>query len=148
LKSSKLGRQDVISKHIADAEDLFNQGKHHPAIGEARCAMQAVIDETVIVLFLEEHGFLTPEEQSAYLSAWGFLSSGNHPGLSSEDEGRIGTIICLEFIQILLLKGQSLLLRFGTASVQFNRRNGMLGLELSNANQAFVGFLSRCLMNS
>ena len=110
--------------------------------------MQAVIDETVIVLFLEEHGFLTPEEQSAYLSAWGFLSSGNHPGLSSEDEGRIGTIICLEFIQILLLKGQSLLLRFGTASVQFNRRNGMLGLELSNANQAFVGFLSRCLMNS
>jgi hypothetical protein len=50
LKSSKLRRQDVISKHIADAEDLFNQGKHHPAIGEARCAMQAVIDETVIVL--------------------------------------------------------------------------------------------------
>lgn len=126
LKSSKLGRQDVISKHIADAEDLFSQGKHHPAIGEARCAMQAVIDETVVVLearvgkksgagtknrieFLEERGFLTPDEQSAYLSAWGFLSSGNHPGLSSEDEGRIGTIICLEFIQILLLKGQSLL---------------------------------------
>ena len=126
LKSSKLGRQDVITKHIRDAEDLFNQGRHHPAIGEARCAMQAVIDETVVVLevkvgkksgagsknriaFLEEHGFLTSDEQSAYLSAWGFLSSGNHPGLSSEDEGRIGTIICLEFIQILLLKGQSLL---------------------------------------
>jgi hypothetical protein len=126
LKSSKLGRQDVITKHLSDAEELFNQGKHHPAIGEARCAMQAVIDETVIVLeakvgkksgagtknrieFLVQHGFLSSDEQSAYLSAWGFLSSGNHPGLSSEDEGRIGTIICLEFIQILLLKGQSLL---------------------------------------
>jgi hypothetical protein len=126
LKSSKLDRQDVISKHITDAEELFNQGKHHSAIGEARCAMQAVIDETVTVLeaqvnkksgagtknrieVLEQNGFLTPDEQSAYLSAWGFLSSGNHPGLSSEDEGRIGTIVRLEFIQILLLKGRSLL---------------------------------------
>jgi hypothetical protein len=126
LKSSKLGGQEVITKHISDAEELFSQGKHHPAIGEARCAMQAVVDETDIVLeakvgrksgtgtknridFLGEHGFLTSDEQSAYLSAWGFLSSGNHPGLSSEDEGRIGTIICLEFIQIPLLKGQSLL---------------------------------------
>jgi hypothetical protein len=47
LKSSKLGRQDVITKHLSDAEELFNQGKHHPAIGETRCVMQAVIDETV-----------------------------------------------------------------------------------------------------
>jgi len=126
LKSSKLARQDVITKHIRDAEDLFNQGKHHPAIGEARCALQAVIEETVVVLeskvgkksgagtknkidFLKDHGLLTSDEQSAYSSAWGLLSSGNHPGLSSEDEGRIGTIIFLEFIQILLLKGQSLL---------------------------------------
>lgn len=126
LKSTKLGRQDVIAKHISDAEELFNQGKHHAAIGEARCAMQAVIDETVVILeakvgkksgagtknrieFLEKHAFLTSDEESAYLSAWGFLSSGNHPGLSSEDEGRIGTIICLELVQILLLKGRSLL---------------------------------------
>jgi hypothetical protein len=79
--------------------------------------LQAVIEETVVVLelkvgkksgsgtknkidFLKDHGLLTSEEQSAYSSAsWGFLSSGNHPGLSSEDEGRIGTIIFLEFIQ-------------------------------------------------
>jgi hypothetical protein len=125
LRSSKLGRQDLITKHISDAEDLFNQSRHHPAIGEARCALQAVIEETVVVLelkvgkksgsgtknkidFLKNHGLLTSDEQSAY-SSEGFLSSGNHPGLSSEDEGRIGTIIFLEFIQILLLKGQSLL---------------------------------------
>jgi hypothetical protein len=47
LKVSKLGRKEVISQHIADAEDLFSQGKHHPAIGEARSALQAILDETI-----------------------------------------------------------------------------------------------------
>jgi hypothetical protein len=126
LKASNLGRQDVISKHIEDAEDLFNEGRHHAAIGEARSALQAVIEEAAILLeskiprrsgggtknkieFLEREGFLSSDEQQSFLSAWGFLSSGNHPGLSSEEEGRIGTILCLEFIQILLIKCKSLL---------------------------------------
>jgi hypothetical protein len=126
LKASRLGRQNVISKHITDAEDLFSDGKHHPAIGEARSALQAVFEEAVVLLearvgnrsgggtknqidFMAQHGFLSPDEQSAFLSAWGFLSSGNHPGLSSEDEGRIGIIFCLEFIQILLAKCTALL---------------------------------------
>jgi hypothetical protein len=126
LRASRLGRQDVISKHITDSEDLFSEGKHHPAIGEARSALQAVIEETVVLLeatvskrsgggtknqidFMAQHGFLSSDEQSAFLSAWGFLCSGNHPGLSSEDEGRIGMILCLEFIQILLAKGKVLL---------------------------------------
>lgn len=126
LNASKLGRHDVISKHIRDAEDLFNQGKHHAAIGEARSALQAVIDEAVILVesktgkrsgagtknrieFLEKESILSTDEQAAFLAAWGFLSSGNHPGLSSEEEGRIGTILCLEFIQILLVKCKSLL---------------------------------------
>lgn len=126
LRASKLGRQDVISKHIEDAEDHFNQGKHHSAIGEARSALQAVIEETVLfaeskvsrrsgggvknqIEFLGREGFLTTDEQQAFLSAWAFLSSGNHPGLSSEEEGRIGSILCLEFIQILLIKCKILL---------------------------------------
>lgn len=126
LKSSKLGRQDVIAKHITDAEELFNHGKNHPAIGEARSALQAMLEETVAVLesrvgkksggtvkdkinFLAQEGLFSADEQQAYFSAWGFLSAGNHPGLSSEEEGRIGTILCLEFIQILLIKGKNLL---------------------------------------
>jgi len=126
LKISKLGRKDVIAKHIKDAEDLFNGGKHHPAIGEARSALQAIIEETVIfvetktgrrsgsgtknqVEFLERENILSADEQAAFLSAWGFLSSGNHPGLSSEEEGRIGTILSLEFSQILLIKCKALL---------------------------------------
>jgi hypothetical protein len=126
LKSSKLGRQDVIAKHISDAEDLFNQGKNHSALGEARSAFQAVLEETVSVLesklskksggtvkdkinFLTQEGVFSPDEQQATFSAWGFLSAGNHPGLPSEEEGRIGTILCLEFIQMLLIKGSNLL---------------------------------------
>jgi hypothetical protein len=57
----------------------------------------------------KEKKCLSSDEQSAFLSVWGFLCSGNHPGLSSEDEGRIGMILCLEFIQILLAKGKVLL---------------------------------------
>ena len=126
LKSSKLGRQDVIAKHIDEAEDLFGQGRNHPAIGEARSALQAVIEETVILQetkvnkrsgggvknqidFLGQEGTLSTDEQKAFLSAWSFLCAGNHPGMSSEEEGRIGTILCLEFIQILLIKGKTLL---------------------------------------
>jgi len=126
LKASRLARQDVISKHITDTESLFSEGKHHPAIGESRSALQAVIEDTVALLeakigrrsgggvknqieFMASNGVLSSDEQSAFLSAWGFLSSGNHPGLSSDDEGRIGVILCLEFIQILLAKGKVLL---------------------------------------
>jgi len=126
LKASTLGRQEVISKHLTDAEDLFSQGKHHSAIGEARSALQAIIEETVSLVeakigkrsgggtknqveFLQRENILSLEEQAAFLSAWGFLSSGNHPGMSSEEEGRIGTILCLEFAQILLIKCKALL---------------------------------------
>ena len=126
LKASRLNRRNVIGKHITDAEDLFTSGKHHPAIGEARSALQAVIEDTVDLLeaksgnrsgggtknqieFMERQRFLSPDEQAAFLSAWGFLSSGNHPGLSSDDEGRIGIILCLEFIQILLAKAKTLI---------------------------------------
>ena len=121
LRSSKLARQDVISKHLRDAEDLFATGKNHPAIGQARNALQAVIEETVHLReskcgkrsgsgikneidFLEEEGILSEDEQKAFLAAWGFLCSGNHPGMSNEEAGRIGVILCLEFIQILLVK--------------------------------------------
>ena len=126
LKDSKLGRQEIISKHLTDATDLFSQSKCHPAIGEARSALQAIIEETVVLAeakfgkrsgggtkskieFLEREKVFSADDHQAFLSAWGFLSSGNHPGLSSEEHGRIGTILCLEFSQILLIKCRALL---------------------------------------
>jgi hypothetical protein len=126
LRTSKLGRQDVISEHLKSAEDLFSQTQYHPAIGEARSALQSIIEETVTLVeakvgrrsggatknqveFLEREKFFSTDDQNAFLSAWAFLSSGNHPGLSSEEQGRIGTILCLEFSQILLIKCKALL---------------------------------------
>jgi hypothetical protein len=126
LRASKLGRQDVISEHMKSAEDLFSRSQYHPAIGEARSALQAIIEETVILAeakfgrrsgsgtknqidFLARENIFSPDDQQAFLSAWAFLSSGNHPGLSSEEQGRIGTILCLEFSQILLIKCKALL---------------------------------------
>ncbi len=126
LKKLPLGRQEVIAKHLTDAEEHFSQGKHHSAIGEARAALQAVIEETAALSerkaqrksgggtknqleFLTQESILSDDEQRAFEAAWGFLCSGNHPGLSSEEEGRIGTILCLEFVQILLAKCKNLL---------------------------------------
>jgi hypothetical protein len=126
LKQSKIRRKDIISKHIIDAQDLFTAGKHHPAINEGRSAFQAIIEEVVILAeikfskrsgtglknqaeFLEQNGVLSTDEKAAVLSAWGFLSSGSHPGLSQEEHGRIGTILGLEFCQIMLVKCKALL---------------------------------------
>jgi hypothetical protein len=126
LRVSKLGRQNLITKHIEDAEDHFSNAKHHSAIGEARSALQAVIEEIVVLVeaktqkrsgsgtknmidFLEREKFFSSDEQLAFVAAWAFLSSGNHPGMPSEEEGRIGTILCLELIQILLIKCKNLL---------------------------------------
>jgi hypothetical protein len=126
LKQAKIGRKDVITKHIEDAEDLFTAGKYHPAINEGRNAFQAVIEEVSTlaeskffkrsgaglknqVEFLEQNLVLSADERSSVMSAWGFLSSGSHPGLSQEQHGRIGTIFSLEFCQMMLLKSKSLL---------------------------------------
>jgi hypothetical protein len=126
LKQSKIGRKDIISKHIIDAQELFTAGKHHPAINEGRSAFQAIIEEVVTLAetkfsrrsgaglknqaeFLEQNGVLSADERAAVLSAWGFLSSGSHPGLSQEEHGRIGTIFSLEFCQIMLVKCRTLL---------------------------------------
>ena len=91
LKTLQLGRQDVIAKHLSDAEEHFSQGKHHSAIGEARAALQAVIEETVKrfeqkvdrksgggtknqLEFLAQENILSDDEETAFKAAWGFLS--------------------------------------------------------------------------
>jgi len=44
VNRSGLGNSAVILKHIRDARELFLQQKDHPAIGEARNFVQALID--------------------------------------------------------------------------------------------------------
>jgi hypothetical protein len=126
LKISKLGNKEVIAVHVKDAVKHFANGKHHSAIGEARTALESAINETVVLLelmhnkksgsgtgnkipFMEETQFLSSDERKAFLAAWGFLCSGNHPGISTEEQGRIGVILSLEFLQMLIIKGKTLL---------------------------------------
>ena len=120
---SGLPSQAVILKHIGDAHELFVQGKDHPSIGESRNFIQALIDDIGATTnasgghsagypsamanrlkYLEDVGFFTPDEKTAFGAAWGFLSAGSHPGIPSRDEARIGLILSLEFGQLLLLK--------------------------------------------
>jgi hypothetical protein len=54
--------------------------------------------------YLQDVGFFTSDEKTAFGAAWGFLSAGSHPGIPSRDEARIGLILSLEFGQLLLLK--------------------------------------------
>ncbi len=56
------------------------------------------------VQYLQDVHFLTPDENAAFGSAWGFLSGGSHPGIATQDGARISLILSLEFGQLLLLK--------------------------------------------
>jgi hypothetical protein len=123
VKQSQLPGEAVILRHLADADDLFVQGKDHASIGEGRNLLQALIDDMSAATnangghsvgypggmanrlqYLQEVGFFTPDEKTAFGAAWGFLSAGSHPGIPSRDEARIGLILSLEFSQLLLLK--------------------------------------------
>lgn len=126
LEASAFVRKAVIAKHLQDAEDLFSDGKMHPATAEARSALQAGIEDTVSLVerkvprksgggvknqieFLANQNFISADEQQAFLAAWGFLSAGAHPGLPPDEVGRIGLIFGLEFTQVLLVKAKTLL---------------------------------------
>ena len=123
VKQCPLANEAVILKHLGDAQDLFVQGKDHPSIGECRNLIQALIDDISAAThasganplgypagmanrlqYLQDVGFFTPDEKTAFGAAWGFLSAGSHPGIPSREEARIGLILTLEFGQVLLLK--------------------------------------------
>jgi len=123
VKQSHLPNEAVILKHLGDAQELFVQGKDHPSIGESRNLIQALVDDISAAThasgayslgypagmanrlqYLQDVGFFTPDEKTAFGAAWGFLSAGSHPGIPSREEARIGLILSLEFGQVLLLK--------------------------------------------
>lgn len=47
--------------------------------------------------FLAEFGFFTKDEWSAYSSAWGFLSAGDHPGVGDRDLARFSMTLAMTF---------------------------------------------------
>ena len=123
INQSGLTNSAVVLTHIRDARELFLQQKDHPSMGEARNFVQALIDGISAdtnasgahsvgypggmanrLKYLEDVGFFTVDEKTAFGSAWGFLPAGSHPGLPSRDEARIALILSLEFGVMLLLK--------------------------------------------
>jgi hypothetical protein len=123
VRQGHLQNEAVILKHLADAQELFVQGKDHPSIGESRSLIEALVGDISAAThasgahslgypagmanrlqYLQDVGFFTPDEKTAFGAAWGFLSAGSHPGIPSRDEARIGLILSLEFGQVLLLK--------------------------------------------
>lgn len=113
----------TVLKHIADANSLYVGQKYHPSLNESRSLMQCLIDNigddthksgahsngfpggtANRIKYLLDVGFFTPDETSAFSSAWGALSAGSHPGVPAREEARIGLILALEFGQLLLLK--------------------------------------------
>ena len=123
VKGSGLPQSPIIPKHIQDAISLYAEGKDQPSLGQARNIVQVLIDgistETAVhgnhptklpggtsnrIGYLKDVGFLTPDEQSAFNSAWGTLSAGAHPGVPEREQARIGLILALESGQLLLIK--------------------------------------------
>lgn len=108
LAGSSFAQRDIIKKHLQDAEDHFSAGKMHSVIGESRSAFQAAVEDAVSqvegkvgrksggglknqIEFLTRQGFISSDEESAFLAAWGFLCAGAHPGLPADEAGRIGS---------------------------------------------------------
>jgi hypothetical protein len=123
VKSSGIPNDHVILKHIEDAQSLYADGKDHPSLNESRNLLQVLIDNISVetgshgkhtskvpggtsnrIDYLKNVNFFTAEEQSSFLSAWGTLSAGSHPGVPEREQARIGLILALEFGQLLIFK--------------------------------------------
>jgi hypothetical protein len=123
VKQTGIGNADTIVKHVADANSLYIEQKYHPSLNESRNLIQCLVDNISEdthrsdvhiqglpggtanrIQYLREVSFLTPDEESAFKSAWGALSAGSHPGVPEREEARIGLVLALEFGQLLLLK--------------------------------------------
>ena len=123
VRRAGLPNSATIFAHATDAHDLFEDRRYHPSLNESRNLLQSLVDDistetdsrgghaTALpggtanrIRYLGDVGFLTPDEQDAFRSAWWALSAGSHPGVPEQDEARIGLILALEFGQLLLLK--------------------------------------------
>jgi hypothetical protein len=123
VNNSGLPNSGIILKHSGDAFSEYTEGKYHESLNQSRNLIQASVDGISIetdthgkhstklpggtsnrIGYLKDVGFLTPDEQSAFNSAWGTLSTGSHPGVPEREQARIGLILALEFGQLLIIK--------------------------------------------
>jgi hypothetical protein len=123
VKSSGVPNSPIVLKHMADAHSFYTDGKYHGSLNESRNLIQVLIDGISVetdahgkhstklpgatknrIDYLTEVGFFIPDEKSSFLSAWGSVSAGSHPGVPEREQARIGLVLALEFGQLLLMK--------------------------------------------
>jgi hypothetical protein len=123
VKTSGIPDSATVLQHITDAHSLYADGKYHPSLNESRSLIQVLIDGISVetdahgkhptklpggtsnrIEYLKNVRFFTADEQSAFLSAWGSLSAGSHPGVPEREHVRIGLVLALEFGQLLVHK--------------------------------------------
>jgi hypothetical protein len=124
IAQSDLRESAISKKHLKDGIEQYLDGsKDHSSLGEFRTFLQSLVDSICEEInrigkskvglpggtanrfgYLVDNGLLTPDEKAAFGAAWGFLSAGNHPGLTPRDQARIGLVLSLEFGQMLIMK--------------------------------------------
>jgi hypothetical protein len=121
LEASGLPDRTTTKAHLKSASEHYLNGEDHSSLGESRTFFQSLLDQVTDGIgiesgkqvpagtknraeFLMRAGFFTSDEESAFRAAWGFLSSGNHPGLPERVLARLGMVLALEFGQALLVK--------------------------------------------
>ena len=118
LKSSELPSTQVLLHHFTNAEELYVARKFDTATGEWRKFFEQLLRDiaeataqnrpdlkddasrlTMKLLFpyLKHAGFFDSDEELAFANTYGFLCSGSHPGVGTEQQAYLAMVLALTF---------------------------------------------------
>ncbi len=109
--------KSILLQHLKDNLDLYQEGKWHPSIGEARSFVEQLLWDIAHCLakrrsetpelerpvkvrdYLQKCGFFDDDERKRLVDGvYGYLSEeGSHPGLSEQSTARLTMIVLLSF---------------------------------------------------
>lgn len=105
LRASGLPSTAVIEAHLRRSADEYGRDNNNSMTNSRQALEQVLRDiaqQTAVARgdsiptnervrdYLEQSGFLTPEEKRGVSGAYGFLSGGAHPGIADEEAARLG----------------------------------------------------------
>lgn len=127
IRVTNLASEQTLLHHFTNGEQEYLQGKPDTAMGEWRKFLERLLrdiaeetgrnrtDLTVdatklnmkdLFQYLHQAAFLDADEKLAFSSVWGFLCSGAHPGIGTEDKAYLAMILSLTFSNTALRKFQ------------------------------------------
>jgi hypothetical protein len=123
INEAGFSNETTIVHHYTSGEQLYADGKWDSCIGEWRKFYEQLLRDIAelsaqnrtdvktklgpmadVLEYLTELGFLDKDERTAVGAAWGFLSSGSHPGIALPQKAHAAMIHALSFGQILVIK--------------------------------------------